>query len=276
MKVVTICGSMKFAKEMQRMAGVLAVDKGWCVLQCVYDLDFANLTSEDLNLLKNEQLKRIDLSDAIYVVNIDGYIGNSTKTEIDYAGKLGKEIIYHEFDLANELVNYEAFDEQEKANVKSVLEFLKNNSNSYDRSNLKGHVTAGGLVVDGKGNVLLNHHKKTGMWFQFGGHSDGDTNCINVARREISEEAGIFDCKLISNDIFDVDVQQIAYSAKKNEPEHFHYDINFLFLAKDKNFRISNESTEIKWVSIDEAKNLINKEDKAMQRMLKKYELYCK
>ncbi len=276
MKVVTICGSMKFAKEMQRMAGVLAVDKGWCVLQCVYDLDFANLTSEDLNLLKNEQLKRIELSDAIYVVNIDGYIGNSTKNEIEYAGKLGKEIIYHEFDLANELVNYEAFDEQEKANVKSVLEFLKNNSNSYDRSNLKGHVTAGGLVVDGKGNVLLNHHKKTGMWFQFGGHSDGDTNCINVARREISEEAGIFDCKLISNDIFDVDVQQIAYSAKKNEPEHFHYDINFLFLAKDKNFRISNESTEIKWVSIDEAKNLINKEDKAMQRMLKKYELYCK
>lgn len=276
MKVVTICGSMKFAKEMQRMAGVLAVDKGWCVLQCVYDLDFANLTSEDLNLLKNEQLKRIDLSDAIYVVNIDGYIGNSTKLEIEHATKLGKEVIYHEFDLVNELVNYEAFDKQEKVNVKSVLEFLKNNSNSYDRSNLKGHVTAGGLVVDGKGNVLLNHHKKTGMWFQFGGHSDGDTNCINVARREISEEAGIFDCKLISNKIFDVDVQQIAYSAKKNEPEHFHYDINFLFLAKDKNFRISNESTEIKWVSIDEAKNLINKEDKAMQRMLKKYELYCK
>ena len=141
---------------------------------------------------------------------------------------------------------------------------------------MKGHVTAGGLVVDGKGNVLLNHHKKTGMWFQFGGHSDGDTNRINVARREISEEAGIFDCKLISNDIFDVDIQQIAYSAKKNEPEHFHYDINFLFLVKNKSFEISNESTEIKWVSIEEAKNLINKDDKAMQRMLAKYELYCK
>lgn len=156
------------------------------------------------------------------------------------------------------------------------MDFFANNTNCYDRSNLKGHVTAGGLVVDGKGNVLLNHHKKTGMWFQFGGHSDGDANCINVARREISEEAGIFDCKLISNGIFDVDVQQIDYSAKKNEPEHFHYDINFLFLVKDKNFEISNESTEIKWVTIDEAKNLINKEDKAMQRMLAKYELYYK
>ena len=97
-----------------------------------------------------------------------------------------------------------------------------------------------------------------------------------MARREISEEAGIFDCKLISQNIFDVDVQQIEYSAKKNEPKHFHYDINFLFLTKDKTFEISNESTEIKWVTIQEAKKLIAKEDKAMQRMLAKYELYCK
>ena len=276
MKVVTICGSMKFTKEMQSVAGKLAIDKGWCVLQCVYNLDFANLTSEDLNLLKNEHLKRIDLSDAIYVLNIERYIGESTKLEIEYANKLGKEIIYHEFNLVNELEKYKPFNKQEKENVKKVLEFLATNTNCYDRSNLKGHITAGGLVVDGKGHVLLNHHKKTGMWFQFGGHSDCETNCINVARREISEEAGIFKCKLISNNIFDVDVQQIAYSAKKNEPEHFHYDINFLFLVKDKTFEISNESTEIKWVSINEAKELISKNDKAMQRMLAKYELYCK
>lgn len=180
------------------------------------------------------------------------------------------------FDLVNELQKYKPFDAKEKMNVDDVLNYLKNNTNCYSRTNLGGHVTAGGLVVDGKGNVLLNHHKLSGLWFQFGGHSDGDTNCINVARREISEETGIFDCKLISNSIFDVDVQQITYSAKKNEPEHFHYDINFLFLVKDKSFIISNESTEIKWVSIEEAKKLINKDDKAMQRMLAKYELYCK
>lgn len=96
MKVVTICGSMKFAKDMQRIAAILAIDKGWCVLQCVYDLDFVNLTNQDLNLLRKEHLKRIELSDSIYVVNIDGNIGNSTKLEIEYAKKLGKEIIYHQ------------------------------------------------------------------------------------------------------------------------------------------------------------------------------------
>ena len=111
---VTICGSMKFAKEMQRIAGILAIDKGWCVLQCVYDLDFANLTSEDLNSLKNEHLKRIELSDAIYVVNIDGYIGNSTKLEIEYATQLGKEVIYHEFNLVDQLNKYNPFNKDEK------------------------------------------------------------------------------------------------------------------------------------------------------------------
>lgn len=66
--------------------------------------------------------------------------------------------------------------------------------------------------------------------------------------------------------------KKIDYSAKKNEPEHFHYDINFLFSTKNKEFSISNESTDIKWVTIGEARDLINTDDLAMQRMLKKYE----
>lgn len=110
------------------------------------------------------------------------------------------------------------------------------------------------------------------MWFQFGGHSDGESNSLNVAKREIEEEAGLKNLQLISNKIFDVDVQKIGFSAKKNEPEHYHYDINFLFYTSNKNYKVSNESTEIKWVTIEEAKELINKDDQAMQRMIKKYE----
>lgn len=39
---------------------------------------------------------KIDLSDAIFVVNIGGYIGESVKSEIEYAKEKGKEIIYLE------------------------------------------------------------------------------------------------------------------------------------------------------------------------------------
>ena len=61
--------------------------KGDCVLTPVF---FAG----DANNLKGAHFKRIELSDAIYVVNKDQYIGNSTKKEIEYAKSLNKKIIY--------------------------------------------------------------------------------------------------------------------------------------------------------------------------------------
>ena len=47
---------------------------------------------EEQVLLADLHYKKIDISDAIYVVNVDGYIGTSTKKEIEYAKSLNKEI----------------------------------------------------------------------------------------------------------------------------------------------------------------------------------------
>lgn len=41
MKIVTICGSMRFEKEMQKIASLLEMQNGWCVLQCVYSIGTA-------------------------------------------------------------------------------------------------------------------------------------------------------------------------------------------------------------------------------------------
>ena len=95
-KVVTICGSMKFEKEMIKIASNLEKEKGWCVIQCVYDIDKNTLTKKELNNIVDAHYTKIDISDAIFVININGYIGSSTQNEIDYATKNGKEIIYLE------------------------------------------------------------------------------------------------------------------------------------------------------------------------------------
>lgn len=50
----------------------------------------------DKELLSELHRAKIDLSDAIFVVNVDGYIGESTRGEIEYAKQIGKEIIYLE------------------------------------------------------------------------------------------------------------------------------------------------------------------------------------
>ena len=95
-KVVTICGSMRFSNEMQKIATELEKKNGWCVIQCVYDLDKETITEEEMEKIVNAHWKKIDISNAIYVVNVGGYIGKSTQNEIDYAISKGKEVYYLE------------------------------------------------------------------------------------------------------------------------------------------------------------------------------------
>lgn len=95
MKIITLCGSLKFQKEMMIIAEKMALE-GNCILTPVYPIiENCERTDEQLKKLKKEHFKRIELSDAILVINKNNYIGDSTKLEIEYAQKLGKEIMYY-------------------------------------------------------------------------------------------------------------------------------------------------------------------------------------
>ncbi len=95
MKVITLCGSLKFKKEMMIVAEKIALE-GNCIITPVYPvLENYKRTDEQLEKLKDSHFKKIELSDAILVVNVNNYIGDSTNLEIEYAKKLGKEIIYY-------------------------------------------------------------------------------------------------------------------------------------------------------------------------------------
>ncbi len=94
MKVITICGSMRYKKEMMKVTEELAL-KGYCILTPMYQVTSnIEINEKQKELLKKEHFKRIEMSDAILALNIDNYIG-STKLEIDYAKKLNKEILYY-------------------------------------------------------------------------------------------------------------------------------------------------------------------------------------
>ena len=59
---------------------------------------YYNLTKTDIRGIahtRTSTLQKIDISDGIYVLNIDGYIGTSVRKKIDYAQMHGKEVIYH-------------------------------------------------------------------------------------------------------------------------------------------------------------------------------------
>lgn len=91
MKTCTICGSMRFEKEMMEIAYDLEAHKGYNILQCVYCNKTTAPTEQELAQLAEAHYKKIDLSDGIHVVNMDGCIGEAVKNEIAYALKHNKE-----------------------------------------------------------------------------------------------------------------------------------------------------------------------------------------
>lgn len=78
---------------MIQIATELELKKGYVVIQCVYGNNSSNYNQSDIDELGEIHFRKIDISDAIYVVNVNGYIGSATKKEIEYAKSLQKEIL---------------------------------------------------------------------------------------------------------------------------------------------------------------------------------------
>lgn len=95
MKIVTICGSMRFQNEMLNIARDLEAKFGWCVLQSVYDFEGKGFSEQEYKNIADAHFEKINLSDMIYVANVGGYIGSSTKGEIDYAKRHNIKVVYH-------------------------------------------------------------------------------------------------------------------------------------------------------------------------------------
>ncbi len=90
--IITLCGSTRFAKQFVQMERVLAL-QGFIVLNlCVYSKDDRKTLCRNLDVLKIHK-QRIDMSDAIFVIDVNGYIGYHTQEEIDYALSTLKRII---------------------------------------------------------------------------------------------------------------------------------------------------------------------------------------
>ncbi len=96
MKIMTICGSYKFKKQMTEICEKLTLE-GNCVFAPneLTRVDKESYTQDEMLMFARMHKEKIKLSDAVFIVDIDGYIGNSTKSEIELAQALGKEIIYY-------------------------------------------------------------------------------------------------------------------------------------------------------------------------------------
>ena len=105
-KVIVMCGSYKFQQLMQEVAERLELEYGYAVIPVLPHVLNRELTGEEKALLGELHLRKIDLADAVYVVNPGGYIGDSVRCEIAYAREKGKEILYFEAKYSENFVDF--------------------------------------------------------------------------------------------------------------------------------------------------------------------------
>ncbi len=92
-EVVTLCGSTRFKDDFQKaqesltLAGKLVISLGF-----FEHAEGKTISPETEALLAEIHRQRIDMSDSIFVINRDDYIGNSTASEIEYARAAGKAV----------------------------------------------------------------------------------------------------------------------------------------------------------------------------------------
>lgn len=95
-EIVCLCGSTRFYDAFQRANYDLTI-QGKIVLTVAFSPREAGALDDDKKAALDELHKRkIDLADRILVVNVDGYIGDSTRSEIEYATEHGKPVDYLE------------------------------------------------------------------------------------------------------------------------------------------------------------------------------------
>ncbi|WP_212637416.1 hypothetical protein A5821_001655 [Enterococcus sp. 7F3_DIV0205] len=95
-KVITLCGSIKFMKEFRQTEAMLT-RMGFAVITPFFfeQGEEVEVTKEEALLLGKIHYKKIAIADEIFVIDVDGYIGESTKKEIEYAKLNNKNISYY-------------------------------------------------------------------------------------------------------------------------------------------------------------------------------------
>lgn len=151
--------------------------------------------------------------------------------------------------------------------VAKFEELLMTHDDCFERTCLVGHITASSWIVAGE-RALLTHHRKLGNWLQLGGHCDGDSNVLRSAMREAEEESGLASLAPVTKEIFDIDVHVIP--ARRDEPEHLHYDIRFLLHhTGEGEFVVSDESLDLQWFTYSQLQELSL--DDGVRRMADKW-----
>lgn len=170
--------------------------------------------------------------------------------------------------LMDELKNYTPFNKQEKKDVKFIIDcYRKYKGNIYTRDNKECHITSACWILSpDRKEILMAYHNIYKSFSWLGGHADGDTDLVHVTTKELKEESGVKNPKLLFSHIFSVEVLTNPEHIKNGKlvKPHKHLNITYLFeVDESETLRIKeDENSAIRWIKVEDIDNVVN--DKAI------------
>ncbi|MGG3562146.1 hypothetical protein ABES03_11140 [Neobacillus rhizosphaerae] len=96
MKVITLCGSTKFKEQFEKANAYLTLQGNVVISLGFFEQsEGIEITQEQEELFAKIHFRKMDLADEIFIIDVNGYIGSSTRKEIEYATNAGKPVRYY-------------------------------------------------------------------------------------------------------------------------------------------------------------------------------------
>ena len=167
--------------------------------------------------------------------------------------------------LKEQIEKYIPYNEQEASDKELMLEYIDKFEDVLTRKNKMCHFTASNWIVNkDRTKVLMIYHNIYKSWAWTGGHADGDSDLLHVAIKEAEEETGLNNLKLLSDEIYGLQILTVDSHIKRGKfvSSHLHLDCCFLLETNEKEkLRIKkDENSGVKWIEIDKATKLTNEE----------------
>ena len=158
--------------------------------------------------------------------------------------------------LIKQIENYIPYNEQEEIDKITILQALKTQENILTRENPFMHMSCSCWVTNpNRDKILMIYHKIYDSWSWLGGHADGESDLLSVACKELKEESGISNYRIVDEIPFSIEVLTVDGHIKKGSyvSSHLHLNVTYLFEVDEDECLIQNEveTNGVKWIDMD-------------------------
>lgn len=161
--------------------------------------------------------------------------------------------------LITDIRSYRPFNQQEAADRQLILRQLETDPHVFERTSL-AHMTCSMWTIDAAATkTLMVYHNTYDSWSWIGGHADGERDLAHVALRELEEETGVTNARLVPcgpGSIYSLEALTVDGHEKRGAyvSSHLHLNVTYLAVASpNEPLRVKpDENSGVRWVDLDE------------------------